>query len=243
MDLLTAVLEQFAAHKRVGILMSGKGSNADWLLYRRDWYPDLHIAGVFSDNKASGASHLGKKYDIDVVSINADSSEMLFGLLAEQLSRRDVNLLLYAGFMRIAPPYFTMQFPGVNIHPADLTIVTNDGIPRYRGMHALGDAVAAGESYVASTVHVVDSEVDCGTPIAVTRHLRLSGAAIEDLGQLHETLKVSCEHQLYPLVVALLAKGSLIGKILPLLEERGEVSAIFGESIPISQLPERKSQL
>jgi phosphoribosylglycinamide formyltransferase-1 len=131
-------------------------------------------------------------------------SDALFRWLSSVLAESEIDLLLYAGFMRIAPSWFVERFPGINIHPADLTLMDR-GIPLYRGMQALDEAIEQKTVPIASSVHVVEADVDCGQVIAVSRDLAVTYS--ETVEEVHGRLKREREHVLYPTVVSLLSRG------------------------------------
>lgn len=117
--------------------------------------------------------------------------------------------------MKIVPTFFLEMFPGINVHPSDLTITDNTGKPKYVGMNAIKDAVDNGEKYIASTAHVIATDVDCGKPMVVSRKFSLEGRNRQDLTTLHEQLKISCEHILYPRLLEMLSRGLLSAAEMP----------------------------
>jgi formyltetrahydrofolate-dependent phosphoribosylglycinamide formyltransferase len=78
--------------------------------------------------------------------------------LAEAIAKREPDLVVLAGFMRILGPQVVRRFRIVNTHPALL--------PAFPGAHALRDALAAGVRTTGVTVHWVDEGVDTGPVIA-----------------------------------------------------------------------------
>ncbi|GIW53565.1 MAG: hypothetical protein KatS3mg081_2920 [Gemmatimonadales bacterium] len=88
-------------------------------------------------------------------------------LAATLLSYRP-DLVVLCGYLHILTgPVLEAFAPNlINIHDADLTVRDDRGIPRYRGLRAVLDAILAGERETRSTVHVVTPELDTG-PILV----------------------------------------------------------------------------
>ncbi len=80
--------------------------------------------------------------------------------IAEELRKRDVELLVLAGYMRLIGPTLLRAFPGriVNIHPSLL--------PSFPGKDAIGQAIRAGVKVTGVTVHFVDEGMDTGPIIA-----------------------------------------------------------------------------
>ncbi len=199
--------------------MSGSGSNARTLLGNeqiRDLY-DMSV--VWTDNQHSNAAQLAGEFGLDVAVRHIDKfsdradREAYFTKAQAELGRLGVQIVLYAGFMKIATPAFCEAMPGVNAHPADLTIVDPDtNVARYRGMRALPN-MRGDLGYVASTLHVVDTPVDTGSSIAVSSRVDCLPAWSDE--ECHAALKAH-EHQLYPTGLALLAGGTLAEGMLPL---------------------------
>lgn len=213
-NLINRIFALYKQSPRIAILMSGKGSNADTLLNEAYRYPNLQFISICTDQKTSQAHVLSKKYGVEYFCLEGDvTSQVLredyFHQLGNYLRSMDIDTLIYAGFMKISPSFFVNEFPGINVHPADLTIKNEHGKPKYVGMHAIHDAIQQGETYLASTAHVVDTEVDCGAAILVSKHLSLEGRLVNDIPSVHEQLKVSCEHILFPTVLELMSKGLL----------------------------------
>ncbi len=223
-DLAQDILSGFQKEARIAILMSGKGSNAKNILAHRHWYPNLNFFAIVSDNLGSNAEKLGQEYGIKTIvctgSVRTEElRKIFFAKLGEELKKLNIEYVIYAGFMKIATKDFVYQFPGINMHPSDLTRVDDDRIPLYRGMDALTNAVSAGEPYVASTLYVVDDTIDAGLPLAVSRHMKILSKDKEDPVQLHEKLKQKGEHHLFPRVLTLLARGLIDENKLPLRAE------------------------
>jgi phosphoribosylglycinamide formyltransferase-1 len=74
------------------------------------------------------------------------------------------NLLILCGYLHVvtAPLLAAFRHRVVSLHDADLTLLGDDGRPRYRGLHSTRDAIAAGEPETRTTAHVVTAEVDVG---------------------------------------------------------------------------------
>jgi phosphoribosylglycinamide formyltransferase 1 len=70
--------------------------------------------------------------------------------------------------MAIASPTLVNAFMGINVHPADLAVLTPDGRRRFTGAHAVSDAIAAGERTIHATTHLVSQEVDMGPLLMVS---------------------------------------------------------------------------
>ncbi|MDA8562004.1 formyltransferase family protein [Gammaproteobacteria bacterium] len=219
-SLIDKILDLYINSPNVAILMSGKGSNADCILKNSHKYNNVNFISIITDNKNSNAYTLSKTYNTkyycidDKIKTSNDRKEYFLNI-KKYLIKNNINTLIYAGFMKISPEFFVKEFPGINVHPADLTIKNDLNAPKYTGMQAIKNAINGNESYLASTAHVVDSEVDCGAQITVSKKLHLNKNKNLNISEIHEKLKINCEHDLYPLTIELLSKGKLFKKNLP----------------------------
>lgn len=215
---LTAdVLEVFKNRPNTALLVSGSGSNAITILGNeaiRDLY---RLDTIITDNPASNAARIAEEHHLQCLvrpkGKIRDSEERTsyFNGLTRDLTDSGVEATIYAGFMKISTPEFAKSFPGVNVHPADLTLKDGDGVAKYRGMAALLN-MRQDMGYVASTVHVVDNPVDTGSAIAVSRPIvPMTGESDEAL---HSRLKIE-EHVIYPATLQLLGAGVIRATNLP----------------------------
>ena len=123
------------------------------------------------------------------------SRESLDNALIAAVRQARVDLVVMAGWMRIVTPLLVQAYPDrlLNIHPSLL--------PSFRGLDAVGQALAAGVQLTGCTAHLVRPEVDAG-PVLVQ-------AAVPVLpGDDHSSLSARIqrqEHAILPLAVALAA--------------------------------------
>jgi phosphoribosylglycinamide formyltransferase-1 len=108
------------------------------------------------------------------------------------LRQAGVHLVVLAGFMRVLHAPMLNAFPRriINIHPALL--------PKFPGLEAWKQALAAGETVTGCTVHFVDEEIDHGQIIAQREVPILPHDTAESL---HARIQVA-EHELYPAAIA-----------------------------------------
>ena len=220
------------AHPRVAILMSGTGSNARKILEQRCLYPNLNVVAIGTDRPGFHSAHIARAFGLQWILVEQWGQipfdrEEFFKNLTYRLRALHVDFLIYAGFMKVSPKDFLNEFPGLNMHPADLTIVTQKGRPKYTGISAVSYAINAGESYIASTVHVVEETVDSGLIIAVSKHVPLVFQGLCDAHELQEKLKHAGEHTLYPQVLALLSRGKITQDMIPLYAEDQDLDALI----------------
>jgi phosphoribosylglycinamide formyltransferase 1 len=189
------------SRKRVGVLISGRGSNLAALIgaARQPDYP-ADIALVVSNRP--DAAGLARAADAGlataVVDHKAFPDRRAFEKELERaLATAKIEILCLAGFMRIFTDWFIGRWTGrmLNIHPSLL--------PSFRGTHTHRQALAAGVLVHGCTVHYVTLELDAGPIIAQ--------AAVRVLpGDTEETLAARVlaeEHRLYPFALRLVCEG------------------------------------
>jgi phosphoribosylglycinamide formyltransferase 1 len=176
--------------RRVGVLISGRGSNLKALLdARQDAYEialvisNVPDAGGLAHARAAGAPAL----TIDHKRFGKDR-EAFERELDAALRTHDIEIVALAGFMRVLTPYFVRRWEGrlLNIHPSLL--------PKYPGVNTHERALAAGDREHGCTVHMVIEDVDAG-PILGQARMPI------ELGDTPATLAARVlllEHDLYP---------------------------------------------
>ena len=187
--------------KKIGILISGRGSNMLALVRAAadGRIPGAKVAIVISN--VTDAAGLEKARDHGVEALTFDhrgkTREEHDRAMAAELRAREVDLVCMAGYMRLLSPWFTREFEGrvLNIHPSLL--------PAFPGLNAQRQAIEYGVKFSGCTVHLVDEELDHG-PI-------IKQAAVPVLpGDTEETLSARIlaeEHRVYAEAVALMLSG------------------------------------
>ncbi len=185
---------------KIGVLVSGRGSNLQALL-------DSDLAGgkiaVVVSNKAGAfALERAKKAGIatEVLEHSKFSDRAAFDrALAEVLRKHGVELVCLAGFMRILSPAFLDSFPHrvLNIHPSLL--------PSFPGMHGAKQAVDHGARWSGCTVHFVDPGTDSGPILLQAVVPVLPGDGEDELS----ARILEAEHRIYPEAVRLVVSGKV----------------------------------
>jgi phosphoribosylglycinamide formyltransferase 1 len=186
------------ARLRLGVLISGRGSNLQALIEaaRDPAYP-AEVALVVSNREdAAGLARAAAAGIPAAVVPYRDARE--FAETTDALLRdKGVGLVCLAGFMRVLDTGFVEAWRDrmINIHPSLL--------PMFKGLHAQRQALAAGVRFAGCTVHFVRPEIDAGPIIAQAVVPVHEG---DDEERLSARI-LAVEHRLYPLVVRLLAEG------------------------------------
>ena len=187
--------------KKIGVLVSGRGSNLQALIDRLPELP-VEISVVISDVPDAFALERARRAGIPALVTEASGkSRQEFELaLAGVLREYGVDFVVLAGFMRLLGSQFLAGAPGpvINIHPALL--------PAFPGLHAQAQALAYGVKVSGCTVHFVDEGMDTG-PIIAQRAVPVLDS--DDVDSLAERI-LEQEHVLLPEVVALLASGRVV---------------------------------
>ena len=190
------------ARKRVGVLISGRGSNLASLIeaQRAPDYP-AEIVLVLS-NKADALGLVRAEeagIATKVISHKGFANREDFDtLITGALKEARVDFVCNAGFMRLHSGAFVRQWHGrqLNIHPSLL--------PAFRGFHPQARALEEGVRVSGATVHFVSEEMDAGPIIA-------QGAVPVLAGDDEEALSariLAMEHRLYPLALRLVSSGA-----------------------------------
>jgi phosphoribosylglycinamide formyltransferase 1 len=191
------------ARKKIGILISGRGSNMAALIEaaRAVDYP-AEIALVVSNRP--GAAGLERARAAGVATQVIDhkgfaSRETFDDAVHAALIASGVEFVALAGFMRIQSTGFVDRWLGrqLNIHPALL--------PAFKGLHPHRQALEAGVRISGATVHFVTHELDGGPIVAQAAVPVLAGDTVEAL----EARILAAEHRLYPAEVAAVARGEV----------------------------------
>ncbi len=180
---------------RVGILISGTGSNMAALLYAsRAGDCPYEIALVASNNPDAPGLALAAAEGVTTFarSHKGMARADFDALIDAQLRAAAVEFVALAGYMRLLSPGFVADWQGrmLNIHPSLL--------PAYKGLDTHARALAAGDAHAGCSVHLVTQELDDGEVLAQTRVAILAG----DTAQTLAARVLIAEHQLYPRTLA-----------------------------------------
>lgn len=186
--------------KRVGVLISGRGSNLGALIAAAASAP-YKIALVVAN--VEGAEGLAKAARVGAPTLTiphkGKSREQFDSELDAALRAANIDIVCLAGFMRILSDGFTRAWEGrlINIHPSLL--------PAYKGMHVHERVIEAGEATSGASVHFVVPELDAGPVIAQASVPVHPDDSPETLAA--RVLEV--EHTLYPAALRMLAENKV----------------------------------
>jgi len=185
---------------RIAVLVSGSGTNLQALL--DDPFTGPRIALVVSDRPGVRALERAAERGVESLVLSTaehPDRESFSAAVRDELLRRDVDVVVSAGYMKVLGVAFFDAFAGrfLNVHPALL--------PSFPGAHAVADALEWGAKVTGVTVHLVDEQVDHG-PIVFQEAVAIHDADDWDSleARIHEV-----EHRLLPSAVRALVEGRL----------------------------------
>ena len=185
---------------RLGVLASGEGSNFEALVQAtRSQRLQASVELLVVNHEQCGARARAERLGIPCRWIDHrafPSREALDDMLIGAFRGVGVDLVVMAGWMRIVSPRLIEAFPDrlLNIHPSLL--------PSFRGLDAVGQALACGVRITGCTVHLVRPEVDDG-PILVQAAVPVHPQ--DDAPSLAARIHAQ-EHRILPFAVALAAR-------------------------------------
>jgi phosphoribosylglycinamide formyltransferase-1 len=183
-------------NRRLGVLISGRGSNLKAIIDAiAEHRLDATIAVVISNRAdAPGLMH-ARQAGIETLVLSHKgyaAREDYDRIVIKALKDREVALVCLAGFMRLLSAEFVDAFPNriLNIHPSLL--------PKYPGLHPQQQALDEGAAVSGATVHFVNAELDAG-PIILQREVPVLP---DDTADTLAARILEVEHGLYPDAIA-----------------------------------------
>ena len=134
---------------RLGIMCSGNGTNFENIITNPNCNKH-EVVLMIHNTKKCGAVARAAKWGIPHVRVPHKDEEKMIELF--KVWR--VDLIILAGYMRVIKNPSKFPAPMINIHPSLL--------PKYKGLHAVEQAMEAGDEYTGCTVHYVNEELDGG---------------------------------------------------------------------------------
>lgn len=189
--------------KRVGVLISGRGSNLQALIEAQK-APNYPAEVVLVLSNVPGVHGLARAEAAGIPALVIDHKRFanraeFDAALDQRLKQAGVELLCNAGFMRLHTEAFVRSWWNrhLNIHPSLL--------PAFKGLHTHTRVLDEGVKITGCTVHFVRPEMDSGPIVAQAAVPVLPDDTPESLAD--RVLEV--EHRLYPHALRLVASGAL----------------------------------
>ena len=133
--------------KRLGVMCSGNGSNFENIVRT---CKDHEVMLMIHNKKKCGAAKRAEKIGIPHCYVNHKNEEQMIQLFQAW----NIDLIILAGYMRIIKQPNNFPCPIINVHPSLL--------PKYKGLHAVEQAINSRDRVTGCTVHYVNDELDGG---------------------------------------------------------------------------------
>lgn len=177
--------------RRVGVLISGRGSNMQALVAQATGYA---VTLVASDQPDAPGLAWARAQGVPTFALSPKGigKAAYEAALDGALRAAEVEVIALAGYMRLLSPDFVGRWRGriINIHPSLL--------PAYKGLNTHARALTAGETVAGCSVHLVTEELDAGEVLGQTPVPVLPGDTAEALA----ARVLAAEHALYPRILA-----------------------------------------
>jgi phosphoribosylglycinamide formyltransferase-1 len=190
--------------KRIVILVSGRGSNAQAIVQRcaAEGWP-AQVVAIIGNRPGAAAFEFAAQQGIATALVDHrqhPSREAFDAELARVIDGFAPDLVVLAGFMRILTDGFVAHYAGrlLNIHPSLL--------PAFAGLHTHRRAIEAGCKLAGATVHFVTPTLDHGPIVAQAAVPVLPADTPEALSD----RVLAVEHAIYPLAVRWFVMGQLV---------------------------------
>ena len=161
---------------KLGIMCSGNGTNFENIL--RTCTQD-EVVLMIHNKKKCGAIRRAEKFGVPHCYVNAKDEDQMIKLFEAWR----VDLIVLAGYMRVIQNPSAFPAPMINVHPSLL--------PKYKGLHAVEQAMEAGEEYTGCTVHYVNEELDGGEIILQKEVPILASDDVESLTKAIQRMEYS----------------------------------------------------
>ena len=134
---------------RLGVMCSGNGTNFENIV-TNPLCNKHEVVLMIHNTKKCGAIARAAKWGIPHVRVAHKDEDQMIKLFEAYR----VDLIILAGYMRVLKKPSAFHCPIINVHPSLL--------PKYKGLHAVEQAMEAGDSVTGCTVHYVNEELDGG---------------------------------------------------------------------------------
>ena len=163
-------------------MCSGEGTNFENIVHSCPKH-DVVIM-VYNKKKCKAKKRADR---LDITSCYSKDEDEIIALFHAY----NVDMIVMAGWMKVVSKKFCDEFAGriINLHPSLL--------PKYKGLHAIEQAMAAGENETGATVHFVNEHLDSGAIIKQQEVPILPGDTVESVQRAIQ----QAEHYLLPLVL------------------------------------------
>ena len=187
--------------KKIAVLFSGSGSNLESILqkiHNQNFSTcKIEVACLISNNEGAYGIKRAEKYGLQTVVVNHldyPNRDSFDRKLVQIIKKKDIDLVVLAGFMRVLTKVFTNKVNAINLHPSLL--------PLFKGASAIEDSYNSDMKVGGISIHYVSEELDGGKIIAQECFKKNDMTKEEFKAKIH-----SLEHELLPKIVIELLDG------------------------------------
>ena len=134
---------------RLGVMCSGNGTNFQNILTNPLCNTNEVVLMIYNKKKC-GAKKRAAKFGVPHCYVDYKDEDQMI----ELFKAWRVDLIVLAGYMRVIKNPSSFPAPIINVHPSLL--------PKYKGLHAVEQAMESGDEETGCTVHYVNEELDGG---------------------------------------------------------------------------------
>ena len=134
---------------KLGVMCSGNGTNFENIVTNPNCNKH-EVVLMIHNKKKCGAAKRAEKWGIPHCYVSHKEEDQMIKLFEAWR----VDLIILAGYMRVLKNPSKFPCPIINVHPSLL--------PKYKGLHAVEQAMESGEGVTGCTVHYVNEELDGG---------------------------------------------------------------------------------
>lgn len=195
---------------KLGILVSGGGTNLQAILdaIEEKKITNAEAAVVISNNAGAYALERARKKGIPAECIspkNYETREDFHRALLDELRKKQVDLVVLAGYLVAIPPMIVEAYPNriINIHPSLIPSFCGTG---FYGLKVHEGALSRGVKVTGATVHFVDAGTDTG-PIILQKAVEVQEEDTPEI--LQRRVMEEAEWKILPRAIDLIANGKV----------------------------------
>ncbi|MCE2616611.1 phosphoribosylglycinamide formyltransferase [Phocaeicola oris] len=192
--------------KKIAILASGEGTNAENIICYFQQRKTAEVVVVFANKQHIGVFQRGEKLGVEVKFV--PNSDFTNGVALKELQKYNVDFIVLAGFLYKLPEEILNAYPDkiVNIHPA---LLPKHGGKGMYGLRVHASVIADGDNESGITIHYIDNNYDRGTNIFQAKCIVKPDDTPESLAQRVHKL----EYKYFPVVIEAVLLGIPICQI------------------------------
>lgn len=194
--------------KKIVILASGQGSNADSIIQYAKHHHSYVVSAVISDQPDAGALNLAASHGVQAWCLpkhKKETSATYHSRLLNLVNKFSPDWVVLAGYMRILPEPFLKHFFSQDIQQSQVINIHPSLLPLYPGLHAYEKSFESGDAEYGFTIHYVDAGMDTGKIIFQHKIVRQKEISFESYKQ----AGLKAENYFYPrILVNLIETGN-----------------------------------